>query len=115
MNKKLLITFLIILKLKTKLVKQYVADCGKKFLSKKSCLKHELNCKCWKNPKFRTCLSCIYYKKHKEFFGENEKSSLVIFNECKNENFVYELHHTPAHEKAADLTINCPVWELKNE
>jgi hypothetical protein len=35
--------------------------------------------------------------------------------DCKNPNFVYDKHFTPAHEKAEDLCINCPVWENKKQ
>lgn len=47
---------------------------------------------------------------------EHEPSNLDTWIEinCKNPNFNYDKHFTPAHEKAGDLCINCPVWEPIN-
>lgn len=41
-----------------KKVTRYYAECGKGFWKKSTALTHELNCKCWKNPKNKTCLTC---------------------------------------------------------
>lgn len=81
-------------------VKRYLADCGRGFWSKRTCLQHEQNCKCWTNPKYKTCKTC----KH----GRNDKEEGW---QCNNPNFIYDKHFTPAHPKAEDLCINCPVWE----
>ena len=44
--------------MKTKRVTRYMADCGKGFWDKSSCLYHESKCKCWTNAKNRTCKTC---------------------------------------------------------
>jgi hypothetical protein len=46
---------------------------------------------------------------------KNMPTSLNKRNEwdCSNSAFNHELHFTPAHEKAKDLNINCPIWEKK--
>lgn len=47
----------------------YKAECGKKFHTKKACLNHESWCRCWTNPKFKTCKSCLYGKQVKDSNG----------------------------------------------
>lgn len=102
--------------MKTRRVTRYICDCGKGFWTKESCERHESNCQSWKNPKHRTCKTC----KHGVLMGdsngmEHEPQLLHTWTywDCKNPNFVYDKHFTPAHEKAEDLCINCPVWESK--
>lgn len=95
-------------------VKRYIADCGRGFWKKAHCENHEKRCKCWKNPKFKTCLTCIHEKLTNDTNGmESEPQHLHTWVErvCLNPEFVREKHFTPAHEKAPDLCINCPVWE----
>ena len=47
--------------MESKKVTRYYAECGRGFWKKRQALDHEKKCKCWKNPKFKTCISC----KHK--------------------------------------------------
>ncbi len=101
-----------------KTIKYYYADCGKRYTSKKKCLGHELVCRCWKNPKFKTCITCKYGKNIKDSNGmEHEPQFLQTWRiwECTNKDFVYNLHFTSAHETASDLCINCPVYENKKQ
>lgn len=42
-----------------KKVTRYYSDCGRGFWSKYSAIKHDDNCTCWKNPKLKSCLSCV--------------------------------------------------------
>jgi len=103
--------------MKSKKVTRYIADCGKGYWDKKSCLNHEKNCKCWTNPKYRTCKTCKHGKQSINTNGmESETQFLQTWKEwyCTNPNFNYDKHFTPAHEKASDLCINCPVWTSKN-
>jgi hypothetical protein len=80
---------------------RYIADgCGKGFSSKKRCLKHEDVCKCWKNPIFKTCLSCKFQAKRGDF--------------CNNPAFDYDVHFKAAFNQCEDLCINCPLWEQKD-
>ena len=43
-----------------KKVLRYYSDCGRGFWKKDQAIRHDENCKCWKNPKFKTCISCKY-------------------------------------------------------
>lgn len=100
--------------MKTKRVTRYIADCGKGYWSKASCTQHEKNCKCWSNPKFKTCKTCKFTKVVHDSNGmEHEPQYLQTWTqiECQNPKFDYDKHFTAAHEKAEDLCINCPVWE----
>lgn len=104
--------------MKIRRVTRYISDCGKGFWKKESCEKHEKNCKCWKNPKYKTCLTCKFMKKTHDSNGmEHEPRYLHTWVEieCLNPNFNYDTHFNQAHEKAADLCINCPVWEGKSK
>ena len=46
--------------MKTRKCTRYIAECGKGFWNKESCLAHEGDCMCWTNPKNRTCKTCEY-------------------------------------------------------
>lgn len=81
-----------------KLVKIYIADCGKKYHSRSGAIAHEKNCKCWTNPKHKTCLTCDW--------ALNQDRRHM----CFNEDFNKDIHFTPAHENAPKLNINCPLW-----
>ena len=89
--------------MEVKTVKIFIADCGKKYWSNSGCKGHEKNCKCWTNPKFKTCKTCEFSGQYG--YGEQE---------CDNPVFDHDKHFTPAHEKAPDLCINCPVWASKD-
>lgn len=97
-------------------IKAYKCECGKKFYTKKAAINHEKVCKCWTNPKHRTCKTCKYGHLQYDSNGmEHEPQNLHTWHEwvCKNPEYKSELHHTPAHEKVPDLNINCPVWVSK--
>jgi len=49
--------------MKTKKVLRYYADCGKGFWKKVTALDHETSCKCWTNPRNKTCKTCKYGEK----------------------------------------------------
>lgn len=44
----------------SKKVIRYYSDCGRGFWRKQTAITHDKNCKCWSNPKFRTCISCKF-------------------------------------------------------
>jgi hypothetical protein len=101
-----------------KTVTRYYADCGKGFWNKNSCSNHEDNCKCWTNPKYKTCKTCVFGKQITDSNGmEHEPRELHTWRqwECSNPKFNYDIHFKPAHENAADLCINCPVHQLKSQ
>ena len=93
--------------------RSYSEGCEKGFWSKKGALNHEVNCKCWINPKHKTCKTCKFGEKISDSNGmEDDPSFLQIWMawECHNEKFEYDKHFTEAHKSAPDLCINCPVW-----
>ena len=92
-------------------VLRYYSDCGKGFWSKQKAILHDKNCKCWKNPKFKTCITC----KHKNFIKdsngmEHEPQYLQTWdsNECKNSEY-----GVPAHKDYEHIRKYCPFWEPK--
>lgn len=97
-------------------VTRYIADCGKGFWNKSAAINHDDVCRCWKNPKFRTCKACKHLKIENDSNGmEDEPQFLQTWKNlvCTNPEFIHDVHFTPAHENASDLCINCPVWEPK--
>jgi len=96
-------------------VTRYVSYCGRGYWKKSTCLSHEINCKCWTNPKLRTCKTCKFYTRYKDSNGmehEPQYFQTWVQNECTNEKFnEYEPFLNVAHEKAPDLYINCPLWQ----
>lgn len=95
--------------MKIRRVTRYYAECGRGFWTKRAAQSHEQNCKCWTNPKFRTCKTC----KHGEQIEDSDDYQKWTAWQCNNIDFDYDKHFTPAHEKAEDLCINCPIWESK--
>jgi len=83
---------------------RYIADCGKGFWNKNTCVYHESVCKCWKNPKHKTCLTCKFACKVK---GDEFEPQHMECTNSKVSSF------TPAHENAPDIAINCFGWENK--
>lgn len=45
--------------MQSKKVIRYYSDCGRGFWKKQQAISHDENCKCWKNPKYESCLSCV--------------------------------------------------------
>lgn len=43
-----------------KKVVRYYSDCGRGFWKKQQAIAYDENCKCWKNPIHKTCLSCKF-------------------------------------------------------
>jgi hypothetical protein len=100
-----------------KKVTRYYADCGKSYSSKSYCLWHEKVCKCWTNPKFRTCKTCKFGRTAViTDILDNPDAAILrprIVRQCANPRFDYEIHFKKAHEKAEGLCIDCPVWVQK--
>lgn len=95
---------------------KYKADCGRKFSRKSAAEKHETVCKCWTNPKHKTCKTCKFGRLINDSNGmHHEPQYLHTWREweCQNSGFCYDEHFTRAHEKAPDLNINCPLWVAK--
>jgi len=97
--------------MKIKKVTRYISECGRGYWNKSTCLSHEKNCKCWKNPKFQTCLTC----KHKSFIKdsngmEHEPQYLQTWDEnnCEHSEF-----GVPAHVDYEHIRMYCQFWETK--
>lgn len=94
----------------TKKVLRYYSDCGRGFWKKKKAITHDENCKCWVNPKFKTCLTC----KHKNFIQDsNGMEHEPQFCQTWTENLCQTQNGTPAHENAEHIIKNCSSWQLK--
>lgn len=97
--------------METKRVTRYISECGRGFWTKHKAIEHEENCKCWKNPKFKTCISC----KHKDIVTdsngmESEPHNLETWqtNNCKNSN-----SGVPVHKDFDFIRKYCPFHESK--
>lgn len=97
----------------SKKVYRYYADCGKAFWTKRTCLNHESNCRCWNNPKFKTCLSCKHKKFTKNWDDTEHGTNEWIENDCLNPEFDYDKDFNSVHPNAEHICINCPKWESK--
>lgn len=97
-----------------KKVTRYYAECGRGYCNKSACEQHERVCKCWKNPKHRTCLTCAKYSKHTEVDEGQGYYNAYTVNDC-NHVSIDESILTPCHENAPDIYKNCPYWVLKQK
>jgi len=94
-----------------KKVLRYYADCGRGFWRKQQAITHDENCKCWKNPKFKSCLSCKLQNIVKDSNGmENEPQFLQTWktNNCKHSDSGIPVHNDYDH-----IRKNCPFYEPK--
>jgi hypothetical protein len=97
--------------MKSRKVIRYYSDCGRGFWKKEKAITHDKNCKCWKNPKLKTCLSCKHKNIIKDSNGmENEPQYLQKWesNECKHSE-----SGAPVHENAEHIRHYCQFWEPK--
>jgi len=95
----------------TKKVLRYYADCGRGFWRKQQAITHDINCKCWKNPKLKSCLSC----KHKCMItdsngmeGEPRHLQTWTANDCKHSE-----SGTPVHVDFDHIRKLCNFYEQK--
>lgn len=89
-----------------KKVLRYYSDCGRGFWKKQQALKHDINCKCWNNPKFKCCISCSHKSFVKDSNGmENEPQYLQTWetNNCKHSECGVAVHKDFDH-----IRMNCP-------
>lgn len=94
-----------------KKVTRYYSDCGRGFWKKSQALNHDENCKCWKNPKFKTCISCQLKDMCTDSNGmESEPQYLQTweYNNCKHSE-----KGTPVHKDYEHIRKDCPSHELK--
>lgn len=99
--------------MKVKKVLRYYAECGRGFWKKQDAIKHEANCKCWTNPKLKTCKTC---KHEKTYYDSSDYESGYL-----GEGFIRECAigidpdgpaWTKPHENIHDLNIHCAWWEI---
>lgn len=88
--------------MKTKRVTRYYADCGKGFWKAESCLNHEKRCKCWKNPKNKTCKTCVYGI-YIDYDPETGDGDCYECNNGKNKS----AFHTGAPKGIKYLSVDC--------
>ena len=94
-----------------KKVIRYYSDCGKGFWKKQQALTHDKNCKCWKNPKFKSCISCKHRGMRIDSNGmelEPQYNQIWEYNNCKHSE-----KGTPVHENYEHIRKYCPSHELK--
>jgi hypothetical protein len=86
--------------MKVKKVLRYYSDCGRGFWKKQQAITHDENCKCWKNPKFKCCLSCRFKNIIKDSNGmEHEPQFLQTWdmNYCNHSESGIAAHQNFEH------------------
>lgn len=95
--------------MKAILITRFISDCGSEFRHKSSCIKHEKKCKCFSNPKYRTCLTCKF---NNGFIREDyDRYRDCIHNEY---NFDKLKPYLIPNTKTYDC-VNCPLYEPKED
>ncbi len=89
-------------------VLMFVAECGRKYQSRRGCVYHEKVCKCFASPKFRACHSCIFNGGLKKEDGERYRDCTHPDYDCDRMK-KYEIPNT-----ATSDCINCPLHKSKN-
>lgn len=98
--------------MKTVKVTRYYSDCGRGFWKKQQAVTHDINCTCWKNPKFKTCISCIHKSFVKDSNGmEHEPQFLETWD---SNNCIHSESGSPVHEKFDHIRRNCNFYECKS-
>ena len=95
----------------SKKITRYYSECGRGFWKKDRCKSHELNCKCWKNPKFKTCLSCALKNFVRDSNGmehEPQFHQTWIENMCQHSE-----SGIPAHETCEHIRKHCQNYIQK--
>lgn len=92
-----------------KKVTRYYSDCGRGFWKKQQAVTHDKNCKCWKNPKYKSCLSCKHECIAKDSNGmEHEPQYLETWsiNKCQHSE-----SGVPVHQDYEHIRKYCPFYE----
>lgn len=95
----------------SKKVIRYYSDCGRGFWKKQQALTHDQNCKCWNNPKFKSCISCKFKDFRVDSNGmehEPQYNQTWEYNNCKHSGFGISVHENFTH-----IRKNCPQWVNK--
>ena len=91
----------------SKKVTRYYAECGKGFWKKDAALNHETVCKCWKNPKNKTCKTCTYGK----YLNYEHDTGDGGYYECHNYKYG-DGEHTGGPEGTNYISVNCSYYEF---
>jgi hypothetical protein len=94
--------------MKAKSVIRYYSDCGRGFWKKQQAITHDENCKCWKNPKFKSCMSCKYKSLKKDNNGmQYEPHNLQTwdYNACEHSDY-----GVPVHEEFQHIRKYCNFY-----
>ena len=91
----------------SKKVLRYYSACGKGFWKKQMCLLHEINCKCWSNPRHRTCKTCL----HGDHKTDSDGYRTWSYWDC--EEGVEE--HTGGPDGVDYISVNCRLWKSKEQ
>ena len=92
-----------------KKVIRYYSECGRGFWKKQQAINHDKYCRCWKNPKFKSCLSCKHKNIIKDSNGmENEPQFLQTWddNKCNHSD-----SGVPAHKDFEHIRKDCQFYE----
>lgn len=87
-----------------KKVTRYYAECGKGFWKRDRAINHEKACKCWDNPKNKTCKTCCYGVHHKSDLDTGEPA----YWECSNHDFNGE--HVSGLDGVDYISVNCEFY-----
>jgi hypothetical protein len=94
--------------MKAKKVTRYYADhCGRGFWKKAAAIHHEEVCKCWINPKCKTCKTC----KHGDFQPYESDTGQEAFWECSHEGNDRDAHAGAPHGLTY-ISVNCELHEI---
>lgn len=97
----------------SKLVMRHFTECGREFKQKRSAIKHDLVCKCWSNPKHKTCKTCKHrYEGYDSNGMENDPAYLESWKTANCRKGIWE--ESPEWNqthKNVDVNINCMAWK----
>lgn len=92
--------------MKVRRVLRYISDCGRGYWSKAACLAHEAVCKCWTNPKNRTCKTCEFGR----HVRDDVDPGADTYWECLNDNNPND-DHTGGPEGVDYISVHCVYWK----
>jgi hypothetical protein len=95
----------------SKKVIRYYSDCGRGFWRKATAIAHDNNCKCWKNPKIKSCLTCKFKNFVTDSNGmEHEPQYLQTWSENACE---HSESGVAVHPEFDQIRKHCPNWVSK--
>lgn len=105
-------------------IKAFQSDCGRIYKHKSSAISHDKKCKCWSNPKLKTCKSCVFGELHDFGGGMATDDPYPIYFpssyqwKCNHESPVYFDLSNPEFcligKEEYMMNSNCQKWQGKN-